>query len=143
MPLGGGLPAKGWLAAAKALLLAATALSLLLAAAALYLIVLLLVAARRFRPAAESLSFAGSNESNQSKEPNTIWPVDVAANWRGCCATEVIGSLPLGLVRRCAASLGVAVARSIERFDLIAPDGLEWPGTRVSWPRPNTPNLRP
>ena len=27
-----------------------------------------------FRPAAESLSFAGPNESNQSKGPQTIWP---------------------------------------------------------------------
>jgi hypothetical protein len=36
-----------------------------------------------------------------------IWPVDVAANWRGCWATEKIGSFPLGpfaaarLHRRC------------------------------------------
>jgi hypothetical protein len=117
---------------ALSVLLAATALSALLAAAELYRLLLAgagcgccLQQPAGFRPAAESLSFAGSNESNQSKEPNTIWLVDVARNWRGCCATEVIGSFPLGPVRRRAASLVVAVARSTECFDLLAFDGLD------------------
>jgi len=44
----------------------------------------------------------------------------VAANWRGCWTTEVIVRFPLGAVRRCAASLGVAVAQAIERFDSSA-----------------------
>jgi hypothetical protein len=35
-------------------------------------------------------------KETKAKCLNTIWLVDVAANWRGCWATEEIGSLPLG-----------------------------------------------
>jgi hypothetical protein len=71
------------------------------------------VRARRSRPAGESLSFAGSNESNQSKEPNAIWLVDVAANYANQLFSSVVHGPRIGQGESTECRPGISTIRSV------------------------------